>query len=330
MPMDLHAVRPILERYIRESGHPDLITYGNNFLDHADSILPVLDRLMTVGRMRRARVLDVGCGFGWYAVAISLMGDSEVVANDMRELMTVMIDKRVEVLRAQGLPVRVTTLLGDICTADLAPASFDSIWCAETLEHVHDQDAMFDLFARVLKPGGVCVITNDNNAMNSKVVADNTDMWRKRDTSDEFIRELKLQRPVENRDIEPFATMRKRIIRGANPSLPSDEVDRLGAATAGLDRPAIEQIASRHTPGGAVPTPPSHSWCRNPETGEYCERLLHPFELSQRLASHGFKTSVRHMFRRFPLSALNAVPIRAVNARLFQIRPGFALVGTKQ
>ena len=67
--------------------------------------------------------------------------------------------------------VRIEPLTGDICTLDLPPASFDAIMSNQTIEHVHDLDAMFDVCFAALRPGGRIVIANTNNALNSKNLA---------------------------------------------------------------------------------------------------------------------------------------------------------------
>ena len=79
-----------------------------------------------------------------------------------------------------------------------------------------------------------------------------------------------------------------------------------------------------------LPSPPPLSWCRNPMTGEYCERLLNPYEIAGMLEAQGFRASVRHGFRRFPLSLLNGTDIRPLSRFLFNLRPYFIIVGTKE
>jgi hypothetical protein len=67
--------------------------------------------------------------------------------------------------------------------------------------------------------------------------------------------------------------------------------------------------------------------CRNPETREYAERLLDPFNLASMLKRAGFKAQVRHCFRRFPLHLMNGIKFKPVNNLLFNLRGGFIVAG---
>ncbi len=327
--MDL---RQILRQYIMESGNPDVIAYGGKLVNDDDEFMRfewLMRHVVRVGRMNGARVLDVGCGFGWQAVAVALIGHARVVANDIRPTMTNVLTQRVEAIRKAGVNVDVTALCADICAANLPASSFDAILCNQTIEHVHDLRRTFEECNRVLKPGGKAVFLDDNNALNPESLAEIEEMWKKRDSSQEFIAELKAKRPIENADIEPFGVIRRRIILRANSSLEEPAVTQLTAATAGMMERDIENVARDYRPGAKLPTPPKWTWCRHPGTGEYCERQLDPFELKDLLNQCGFKTQVRHVFRRFPLSALNGVQVRAVNLALFARKPLFMLLAIK-
>ncbi|MBL8764642.1 MAG: class I SAM-dependent methyltransferase [Phycisphaerae bacterium] len=323
------ALRATIDRYINQSGNPDVLRYGGGFLKHWDSNLRQIKRFMRLGRMHGGRVLDVGCGFGWHAACMSLLGAREVVANDIRPLMTDVVDARVAAMRAERLPVHVTTLLGDVCALDLPPASFDSIFCNQTMEHVHDELAMFVVMARLLRRGGIALITNDNNALNDETVRENSAMWERRDRSAEFVDGLRRERPIENRDAKPYASMRREIIVAADPALAGAELDRLVAGTAGMIRPDILRSLDHFRSSGRVPSPPRHSWCRNPETGEFCERLLDPYDLAAKMESHGFRARVRHAFGRFPATLLNGVRLAPLNRALFQRKPVFVIAATR-
>jgi hypothetical protein len=155
-------------------------------------------------------------------------------------------------------------------------------------------------------------------------------MWKERDTSVEHAEWLKAEvRPVEHKEAQPYAVMRDAIIRGSGAPLTDAVRAKLVAATAGLTRPEIEQAAADCAERGAFPTRPEFSWCRNPETGEYAERLLDPFEMRDMLAARGFKVQLRHAFRKFPHRLMNGVAFRPLNERLFDMRAQFVLVAEK-
>lgn len=100
------------------------------------------------------RVLDCGCGLGWFLKAIGdlhrcrLFGvdaDATRLAHAAREL-----DGRamLAVARAGALP--------------FPPGSFDKVVLAEVLEHLDDDRAALLEIRRVLKPGGVLAVTVPN------------------------------------------------------------------------------------------------------------------------------------------------------------------------
>jgi SAM-dependent methyltransferase len=319
-----------VQEYIDGCDNPDFQAYGGEKSAFDVRFQWAIKHLIELGQMENGRVLDIGCGFGWNAVAISLLGKATVVANDIRPEMTSVVAERVDAIRKKGAGVKVETLTGDICNIDLPENSFDAIVCQQTIEHVHDLEALFEVCFRLLKPGKKAVFTNDNNVWNRTQFLKTEAMWKRRDSDWGFIEQLKRKRPIENRDIQPYGVMRRDIILRANPNLEEPDVTKIADATAGLTAKEIEPLARSYAPGKSLPTPPHSSWCRNPVTGEYCERQLDPFEIAGRLAAHGFVAKVRHGFRRWPLSWLNKIQARWLNILLFNYRSFFIIVGKKR
>lgn len=319
-----------IPKYIQGCDNPDFKIYAGGLAQRPDDrFLWLMEHLVRLSRMDRGRVLDIGCGFGWQAVALSLLGRSHIVANDIRPAMTSVVAERVDALLTEGAPISIETLTADICDSDLDSASFDAIICNQAIEHVRDLDAMFRVCFDALKPGARIVLTNDNNALNRKSLAAIRRMWERRDTDWTYIEQLKKERPIENRDIRPYAEMREEIVRRSNPGLADDEVAKVVEATAGLIESPIEGISISHAPGNALPTREPLSWCRNPITGEYCEKQLDPYQVAAQMAVHGFSAVVRHGFRKRPFRWLNGTRVGPLNRWLFQLRPFFIIVGRK-
>jgi SAM-dependent methyltransferase len=110
---------------------------------------PELRRLIShVGLRPGMRVLDAGCGTGetleWLLYEVQPGG--AVVGVDLAEA-------HVQVARCRaGASIQV--LQGDIQSLPLTLASFDFIWCVNTINHLRDSRAGVDKLLAVLRPGG--------------------------------------------------------------------------------------------------------------------------------------------------------------------------------
>ena len=101
-----------------------------------------------------ARVLDVGCGSGWFAAALRDAGFAVVG-----------IDVAAEALRrarerASGVEF-VLTAEGE--ELPFESASFGAAWLGEVLEHVQDGIGLLEEVARVLEPGGSLVVSTPDH-----------------------------------------------------------------------------------------------------------------------------------------------------------------------
>jgi SAM-dependent methyltransferase len=94
-----------------------------------------------------ARVLDAGCGDGWYAEQLVARG-ARVTAVDASARMAEHARRRL----GDGADVRVADLAHPLDFA--GNGSFDGIVSALALEHVRDWDATFAELRRILRPGG--------------------------------------------------------------------------------------------------------------------------------------------------------------------------------
>ena len=96
------------------------------------------------------RVLDVGCGSGWFASECAQAG-ARVWALDLSR-------KGVEEARDR-YPAAGLFHLGDIYRLGFAVASFDIVLLSEVLEHLEDLDGALSEVSRVLRPGGQLLVS---------------------------------------------------------------------------------------------------------------------------------------------------------------------------
>ena len=101
------------------------------------------------------RVLDVGCGEGWFASELVRAGAS-VVGIDVAEEPLRRARQRDGAI--SGRPARRSGLGSWTPTGRgrLQDASFDVVWAGETIEHVADTAGWLSEVRRVLGPGGRC------------------------------------------------------------------------------------------------------------------------------------------------------------------------------
>ena len=97
------------------------------------------------------RVLDCGCGLGWFTHVLRELHDCRLAATDT-DLPRLAVARRET--RAD-----VSVAAADILALPYADASFDKVVLSEVLEHVPDDEAALSEVRRVMKPGATVAIT---------------------------------------------------------------------------------------------------------------------------------------------------------------------------
>jgi 2-polyprenyl-3-methyl-5-hydroxy-6-metoxy-1,4-benzoquinol methylase len=100
---------------------------------------------------RRGRLLDIGCGMGYFLLACRKKGYAV-------EGMDISADSAAYVRKELGIPVSVGTL----DTVDYPAASFDIVTMWHFLEHAQDPVAYIEKARRWLKPDGILVVDVPN------------------------------------------------------------------------------------------------------------------------------------------------------------------------
>jgi ubiquinone/menaquinone biosynthesis C-methylase UbiE len=102
------------------------------------------------------RLLDLGAGMGGFAVAAALRG-ARVVASEYNPAYCEIVRLRAA---RHGLRLPVFNAAGE--ALPFADASFDTVVAWDVIEHVQSPVAMLGEIARVLRPGGHCLLTAIN------------------------------------------------------------------------------------------------------------------------------------------------------------------------
>jgi len=111
--------------------------------------------------LKGKRVLDAGCGPGVYAEAILKRG-GEVVAIDISDRMLAHARERLHG-RAEVRKVDMEQPLGMFSAGD-----FDMVNAPLCLDYIRDWDKLFAEFFRVLKPGGVFVVSTGHPSFDAE------------------------------------------------------------------------------------------------------------------------------------------------------------------
>lgn len=119
--------------------------YMDNFWRNHPS-KPVDERIRAMVKLCRGRVLDAGCGKGQYA---PLLGD------------WVGIDYSIEGLKA----AKGDRVQADVEHLPLRDCCFDTVFASELLEHVVDDVKAVEEMKRVLRPGGILIVSTPNSVV---------------------------------------------------------------------------------------------------------------------------------------------------------------------
>jgi SAM-dependent methyltransferase len=155
----LFREKAALGLYAANRGYSQLAEgWAWRLLGKALRLLPPMREIGTLGIMclegtKKGRLLDIGCGNGCF---LALMRDAgwEVLGVDTDPVGAQLAQER------RGVPV----IVGTLADARLPADSFDAVTLDHVIEHVHDPFGLLAESYRVLRPGGLLVLTTPNVA----------------------------------------------------------------------------------------------------------------------------------------------------------------------
>lgn len=105
--------------------------------------------------LHEARVLDLGCGFGWFSRYARERGAAHVLGLELSE-------KMLERARSMGSDPAIEYRRTDLETAELPEAAFDLAFSSLALHYIADLGALLGKVSRALVPGGSLVVSMEH------------------------------------------------------------------------------------------------------------------------------------------------------------------------
>ena len=102
--------------------------------------------------VRERRVLDLGCGFGWFCRWVRQHGAADVLGIDVSE-------KMLERARATTTDARIVYTTADLEKLELPAAAFDLVYSSLVLHYIEDLGRLMSEISRALVPGGSLVFS---------------------------------------------------------------------------------------------------------------------------------------------------------------------------
>jgi ubiquinone/menaquinone biosynthesis C-methylase UbiE len=233
-------------------------------------------------------VLEVGSGFGLGLVVLAALGVGRASGVEIVPWQVEYATRACKTL-PEDVRERVQPIVGDASALPYEDETFDVVLSLEAISHYLDYQPFLDESYRVLRHGGVLVVSDGNNGLNPRIRRKTHRQWAMNESDPQVDH-------VDNPD-SPWLLVpkRERIIADADPTLEPEVVHDLALRTAGMVRPQIEDAVRRHADTGELPDSRWHpgTLTVHPDQEMVLERLFNPFALGREVAARGFDVRVR-------------------------------------
>lgn len=226
-------------------------------------------------------ILDAGCGYGVIAIVLAMMGADKVVGIDISEER---LSTFAQIIQDYGFDKQLEARLQSVENTGLPDASVDAVISNEAISHYHDVDAFLREAARVLKPGGVLLIADGNNASNPLRRRHTQEIWERFENGPPGT--------VHGHVLEvPYIWMRRQIIRSSAPHLPDNVVEQMARRTSYMRKEEVLQSVKDYLATGQLPSSMfDRNQCPvNPLSGAYMEHMFYPPQLARQIEGYGFQ-----------------------------------------
>ena len=241
--------------------------------------------LLSPDRLVGAAAVDIGCKYGHTLPLFLARGAAAAIGVDVEP------EYLEEGRRILGvLWPQIQLVASDRGLLPLASESTDLVLLNEVISHVNPMylDNLYGEIARILRPGGVVIVSDGNNAANAECRRDLVDVWDAWENGPAGRR--------TGRDVvtKPFVERRREIIAARLPQLSAEAADRLAHGTFGLFGEFLDEVLDRYAKTGVlierryrpglVPTSPGPG-------GAVMERSFHPVQVEFDLARWGIRAA---------------------------------------
>jgi 2-polyprenyl-3-methyl-5-hydroxy-6-metoxy-1,4-benzoquinol methylase len=233
--------------------------------------------------------LDYGAGHGFLSLLAKELGVGKVIHNDIYAVSSIDAKIIAENLKLEANEY-ITGDINDVINfLNLNNLNCHSMGSYDVIEHIYDIDEFLNK-NHLLSNDTISIFhasaANENNPRINRMlkkthlIIENTG------------RDLKPGRKATDAS-RPLIEIRKDIIRAIKPSLSDDEISLLSKNTRGMIKDDIETAINNYISKSIMPKPDGHATntC-DPNTGNWYEHLMNPYELFKILESQGFEGKV--------------------------------------
>jgi len=284
------------------------------------------DRIRAVQHMARlagvsmlgADLMDVGCGMGHDAFICLSLSAGSVTGLDADRYQVEFVNRLAEVCDYGDRCRAVQGMAGAI---DRAGCSADIVLSNESLSHFIDWQSFLRESWRVLRPGGVLIIADGNNALNAVIRRRRRALWHRRETGEGLVH-----------GEQSYRSRRRELIATRFPDLSQQSLDLLAEGTFGMTSEEAYAACSHYVQSrnrGELSFYSPGSCPVHPGTGGYAERLIDPREVERMAQTLGFRT--KHYARcgnRTPFWLLNRLFAWTTSVSIY-FAPAFILTAVK-